>query len=339
MFHRTNTISCSQRRLDGFRQINRRYLQGARRGFVRREVVILLALGLILAVLAPILLLSQRSKSRRVFCEQRQTYLVKALQRYHAGHNQLPGWKQMQAETTSGHATSTGWIFPLLPYIGYDPEQHEGPPPPPGFPQLGSLEHLQKTYGPSGADSTRGKPPQVLLPVLLCPAGAPADAAEAGSVCSFVINGGMPDSATAAPPDVQANGMAFNRQEPRFTAGFKPELVYVEAADGASMTLLVAENVDAGLWTASDEALNTFLWSPDAKPEILSINQQTGSRKADATDVRFARPSSYHGGGVNAVFCAGNTQFISQNIAPQVYWRLLAADDTKAATPGGKPAF
>ncbi len=304
---------------------------------MRREVIILGVIAAVLLALAPLLVLSQRGMSRRVFCERRQTYVFDAMVRHHEVKNHLPGWKQLQAETVDGTVKDTGWVFPLLPYIGYDPEKLEGPPPPPGFPQLGSLEHIHRDYGQEG-ETRRGEMPHIKIPLLMCPAEDPELTKLGPSFCSFIVNGGMPDVASQSPPDLQANGMIFNRMQPQFTAGFQPELDYVAAADGASTTLLISENVDAGFWPVGEEALNCFVFSPTGKPPVLHINEQTG-QAGDEADYQFARPSSFHVGGVNAVFCAGNTKFVSAQIAPCVYWQLISPDDLKAATPGGEAAF
>jgi prepilin-type N-terminal cleavage/methylation domain-containing protein/prepilin-type processing-associated H-X9-DG protein len=42
---------------------------------------------------------------------------------------------------------------------------------------------------------------------------------------------------------------------------------------------------------------------------------------------QYARPSSFHSGGVNAIFCDGHAQFLSQNIAPAVYFQLMTPDE------------
>jgi hypothetical protein len=52
-------------------------------------------------------------------------------------------------------------------------------------------------------------------------------------------------------------------------------------------------------------------------------------------DIRYARPSSNHPGGVLATFCDGHQQFISEKIDYSVYQHLMTPDDKGAGLPVG----
>ena len=70
------------------------------------------------------------------------------------------------------------------------------------------------------------------------------------------------------------------------------------------------------------------------KPDKFSrIN--TGRDAGDRPqDIRYARPSSRHPGGVVASFCDGHQQFLSEDIEYVVYQHLMTPDSAKAGVPG-----
>ncbi|REK10881.1 MAG: DUF1559 domain-containing protein [Planctomycetota bacterium] len=47
------------------------------------------------------------------------------------------------------------------------------------------------------------------------------------------------------------------------------------------------------------------------------------------TGLAYARPSAYHSGGVNAMFCGGNQRFLSESIDYKVYTQLVTPAQTK----------
>ena len=49
--------------------------------------------------------------------------------------------------------------------------------------------------------------------------------------------------------------------------------------------------------------------------------------------VSFARPSSNHSGGVNAIFCDTHAKFIREDIDPWVYNQLMSVSNTQARSP------
>jgi hypothetical protein len=103
--------------------------------------------------------------------------------------------------------------------------------------------------------------------------------------------------------------------------------------DGAANTLMLSENLQAGLWTDTEEANVGMVWfrEPD---ECSGINRckDVGQRPQD---IRYARPSSNHAGGILATFCDGHTQFLSEEIDYTVYQHLMTPDDKAAGLPPG----
>lgn len=134
--------------------------------------------------------------------------------------------------------------------------------------------------------------------------------------------------------------------------------------DGTATTLLISENVDSGNWTNFWESRVGFVWQagldgaaaaplpsqvggedtdnlpiditdPEGFEGLLRINEKFGEYEtapAGGGALLFARPSSYHPGGVNATFCDGHTQFLSENIDYIVYCHLMTPRGKAAAT-------
>ena len=69
------------------------------------------------------------------------------------------------------------------------------------------------------------------------------------------------------------------------------------------------------------------------KPDACSGINRCGDLEDRPHDIRYARPSSYHPGGVIAAFCDGHTQFISDEIDYIVYQHLMTPDDKGAELP------
>ena len=51
-------------------------------------------------------------------------------------------------------------------------------------------------------------------------------------------------------------------------------------------------------------------------------------------DIRYARPSSHHSGGVVVSFCDGHQQFVSEDIDYRVYQHLMTPDSKAAGVAG-----
>lgn len=150
--------------------------------------------------------------------------------------------------------------------------------------------------------------------------------------------------------------------------------------DGTATTLLITENCDSGNWTNIWESRVGFIWQagvdaqgnaaplpstvtglgtdclptkievPAGFEGLLSINERLGEWATAPTDpdptkngqTLFARPASYHPGGVNAAFCDGHVTFLSDTISYLVFCQLMsprgracASVATPALTPIG----
>jgi len=167
------------------------------------------------------------------------------------------------------------------------------------------------------------EPPKFFSDSFTCPSDPPAN--TTGPANSYVINAG------AAPREGEkpANGIAHDfRRTQVFTT-----MDYISAHDGLSYTLLVSENVQAGEWHLADKRSNVFVWHPELpnnepRRSINGYGDSDGSLKNVPLTADSARPSSFHRGGVNVVFCDSRTIFVREDIEYLVYMQLM--------TPSGR---
>jgi prepilin-type processing-associated H-X9-DG protein len=265
---------------------------------------------------------------RRTWCEKRQVDMAKAILRYENAQGEFPGYCNVQAEVGQARV-ATGWVFSVLPYFAPDDRR-------PGYRPLAPVH---KEYGPNGPAESRGQLPQRRLPELLCPDNSPRDK-EIPSPLAFVVNSGLPDAVESRefPPDWPANGVFLDRfSQPQFSQAVV-SLEYLSDHDGAETTLLLSENIDAGQWADAAEAQVAFVWAahladgePDPQGVVYRINRRRG---AGDGSMQYARPSSHHAGGVNAVMCDGRSQFVNQNIDYLVFCRLMTPDGAGLKQPG-----
>ncbi len=275
-------------------------------------VVVVIVLAAI-ALLIPFAL-QQRAASRATTCQDRLQRLAQAINEYDTKQGGLPGFRQTMDEIT------VGWVPPLLPLL------HAADP---------QTEALQAQALAALQENKRG-PAQ--LPSLLCPAQTSVDRV---SPLSFVANCGMPDNTKESdlPPDWQSNGLFFDHMAQPEARRITTSLNWLTRHDGAEATALFSENLDAGAWSDTNEAKTGFVWAanvdtndnPTPLPDVLPINQERG---AGDGSIKFARPSSYHRGGVNIVMASGAARLLNDQIDYLVWQRLMTADGANVKLAG-----
>jgi hypothetical protein len=162
---------------------------------------------------------------------------------------------------------------------------------------------------------------------------------------SLVANCGMADAPTRQ-PDFAANGV-FHRHA-SLPDGATPQYVNRSDLSSPSHTLLLSENVQAGNWhpdgNAVHEAAVGFVFFADSanpnfpKPETRRINVGRDDTPPP-NDYNYARPSSYHPGGVCVAYADGRADFLSDRVAyADVYCKLMITKPIHATDPRtGKP--
>jgi prepilin-type processing-associated H-X9-DG protein len=302
------------------------------------EVVVVAVIVLIAVALLVPFVVHQRQASRTLLCENRLRKLALAVHKHEELLTEFPGYRNLQAITAAGEEQSTGWVFPLLAH--FDPDDPAA---------NGRAVEIWSTYGPSAPDATRGMVPTEFLSELVCPAQAFDEKQRAQQPLSYVVNCGQPDADVPlegdVPPDWIANGLMFNHVRP-VRQVVSITRAWLKEHDGASATILLSENVDAGRWVDDEEFRVGFVWVPNLKdnlptpaPDLAAINAQRG--QGDGS-LFYARPSSEHGGGVNIVMADGATRFLNDQVDYLAYVRQLTSFGATVKLPGetellGKP--
>jgi competence protein ComGC len=274
-------------------------------------VVIILVIVLLVSLLIPFAL-QQRTAARSTLCQDRQRRLAQAMQAFDAEDGYLPGYKNLVRNDRI-----TGWVLPILPLLTSTDDR--------------SIPKFQEAYDDFITDNIG----PTHFAELLCPA-VPEYKREAP--LAYVVNCGMPDvdDDPEVPPDWQANGVCFDltQLEP---LRVKVSLEWISKHDGAKVTLLLAENVDATSWRSPNEQETGFLWAanmeggvPSPHPTLLKINERRGEWDPSG---KFARPSSEHRGGVNVAMASGQTQFLNDQIDYLAFQRLMTSDGANVKVP------
>lgn len=272
-----------------------------RRGMTLVEILaVIVVIGLVLALLFPALR-RMREHARAVECETRQIQVARGLMLLAEKNNAYPGWRQ-DVKAADGVDDPVGWAILAAPYLD----------------------------AKSVADNWLREPDSSIsrqdarIEILICPSDS-SKMRESGPVLSYVINAGRPDSATDAPPDYRANGLAMDLTADAIKRGSKAVTPsYVRQADGLANTLLLTENLNATAWMAIDEWKTTVLWYHPPQP-AHHVNSQDLT-----THENQARPSSNHRGGVNAVMASGASRWIADDIDYAAFRSLMTPADAHA---------
>lgn len=293
-----------------------------RPGFALREVIaVLFIIVLLLCVFVP-WIVGTRAGSREELCLSRMKEVGFAMQAYDDREGGLPGYRnpgpkrEMQMEMPA-----VGWVDPLFPYLA-----------------PGELDPMTKKF--TRKPLARPHTNELRLPEVLCP-DLPAELLEATpNRLSFVVNTGLPDAEKPEmlPHDWQANGAFFDRRPPAGSPDPSQSLAWIEQRDGLDYTLLVSENVDAGLWTDSDEAKVGFVWIPgfvadQPSPGDLQFPINVGVGREPGT-YRAARPSAYHKNGANVIYASGRGQLLDAQIDYLAYAQVMSADGPNVRVAG-----
>ena len=322
-----------------------------RSGLTRTEWVALALMAAVLVALALPFLQQSRQAARRNTCEFRLTDLgmttlfVTELR----PRKEFPGYVNEQAVDAAGKRAKIGWEFELLPYLARPSDVDRDAVPLgeifdplkvlPGPETFGPRKEIHSRFGPEGSQDTRGKTPDLYLPEFMCPDDPRSQAAKRLPWTSYVANCGLPDAKASDkyPADWPANGVFLERFE-NHDADVATSPQFVEDHDGTSFTMMLSENLDAGLWTDGEESRVGFCWSlgdsegrHTADSAVLLINQERG--KGDG-NIRYARPSSNHGGGVLVMYCDGSTKFMDEQLEFRIYCAQMTPDGPSARQPG-----
>jgi hypothetical protein len=290
----------------------------------------------IVAVLTALLLPAtiSRSPSTRTGCANNLRQLGLALAMHEQGQRRLPGYVNRIKDQPAS------WVIPMLAYL--------------------ERQDVLEAWKGEGRQQ-RPEPRAVWLNFMLCPSDARAQDGQVVTPLTYVANAGIPDALLPAggPADKLANGLFHNRFDS--PNPLHMTLSFVNDHDGAAHTIMASENVQAGQWAGNGqydalpggekvaaaagfftpeqaERLTTIVWHPrQAQPATAvaerQINVGHAGKLDEAPTIDFARPSSFHRGGVNVVMADLRVQFISEQIDYGVYVALMTPDGANSAAP------
>lgn len=295
-------------------------------------LVTALVIAILIALLLPALMRStEGGDSRRTFCMNNLRQGALGLVLLENQKQSFPGYLNRVGNQPAS------WVVPTLGYL-----EHQG-----------VLEAWQANRRP------KPEPQASRLHFFVCPSDD--SGAKVVAPLSYVANAGIPDSAFASssPGDKLANGVFHNRFDS--TSAPAMTVAFLNAHDGATHTLLLSENIQAGQWAGNGqydtlpnggkvvaptgfftpeqaERLTTIVWHPSqAVPTTavaerrVNVGHDSGLDEAPTLD--FARPSSFHRGGANVAMADSSVRFLSDEIDYGVYVALMTPDGANSDAP------
>jgi prepilin-type N-terminal cleavage/methylation domain-containing protein/prepilin-type processing-associated H-X9-DG protein len=319
-FERMEEVDCARGRLHFF-SAGELSMARVRRGFTLVELLVVMTIIAILMGLLTAGVARVREAGRRTQCMNDMRQFGSAVMQYENARQKMPGYLNKMGGTDTNGAqqlTIVGWVPPLLGYLGRGDIFKL-------FNENTTLNTIPPTVVNAGLEmatcaSDRNHP---LGPDNRSPVGL-----------SFVPNGGIDDSGT----EQVYNGVFFDHT---VTPALSISLSSIARKDGATNTLMLSENVQAEKWNSigvspkqdSDAAKRQkefcLLWNTTNFWGV-GINKDVQGQNMSGNELQYARPSSYHPGGVNAIFCDGSHRFVAETIEPIVYALIMTPDGAKA---------
>jgi prepilin-type N-terminal cleavage/methylation domain-containing protein/prepilin-type processing-associated H-X9-DG protein len=354
-------------------------IKSKRHGFTLIELLVVISIIAVLASLIAPAVQSARRAARKLECLNSIRNVGLAMQNFASQSGVLPTLTSdltvTNAAGVSGKVYGAGWPIALLPALD----------------SAALLKNLKQNSIPTGSGDAMTFTDEVALKVFTCPDDTDSHQRPGG--LSFVVNSGfMPDtvwdsgetaSAYMQPWIIDWNGDGRYSLDGATALGspatfdaidagietstgvfFRPNSTYtasldsLSVGDGSSSTILLSENLQAGLWYASRDSLVSFgsannlgfgiriptgnngrpvtgifngigslqtiragVTDTTLLPDQWAVNRNLGAPVGTAP-----RPSSNHAGGVNTVFGDGSAKFINEQIDKEVYFKLLTSN-------------
>jgi len=292
-----------------------------RRGFTLVELLVVMTIIAILMGLAFAGVARAREAARRTQCMNDMRQFGSAVMQYENARQKMPGYLNKMGGTLNGaqQLTIVGWVPPLLGYLGRG--------------DIFKLfnDNTSPAQIPTAVQNTA-------LEMSTCPSDrnhpfGPDNRSAVG--LSFVPNGGVDDQANT---EQVWNGVFFDLT---VTPQLSISLSSIARKDGTSSTLMLSENVQAERWNSEGISPKQDVDAAKRQREFcllwnssnywgVGINKDLQANNLTGNELQYARPSSFHPGGVNAIFCDGSHKFISELIEPVVYALIMTPDGAKA---------
>ena len=294
-------------------QSSARYNRLLRPAFTLVELLVVISIiGVLIALTIPATTAARdRARQARCISNIKQTNL--ATMEYITRYNYFPGWKnQFQNVKNSSQKVNGSWVAALLPFF------NEGA--------------LEKKW-------VEGVPDTACLLYLICPADARPD--KENPYLSYVVNCGNP-TGLSRDAGVFLDLEIKNNKRPT-----KQTLDFITSNDGLSSTIMTSENNQAYMWgipdnTSSNANHANISWQGfvffGSNPNTMGTSQalnwdyrgvkmsSQSARNATTADA-YARPSSYHPGGVNTSWCDSRVVKLNDDIDYEIYKMMMAPND------------
>jgi prepilin-type N-terminal cleavage/methylation domain-containing protein len=316
-----------------------------RRGFTLAELLVVIAIiGTLVALLLPAVQ-KARESARRSSCANNLRQLALATLQHEDRLRQLPGLFESvptdRMTSPSGYPNTT-WLVLLLPGL-----EREG---------------IATQY-------LRGEFPRTYIEIFVCPSDGKKS--RTGPDNSYVANGGRDASVVfqklANGPFINnVYKPDLKMLEGHWMDGREYTLMFSESMETTNYDVIgwngwlrfspwELDTKPKGNFIVEDKKDRTwgpvFLWTDSTQRTGINMpgTDQTSVKCEEAIPARFssgscdhsagvvyatwARPSSNHGGGVNAAFSSGRMMFLRENIDYQVYIALMTPFEKQSDSP------
>lgn len=317
-------------------------------GFTLVEILVVVSIigilmGLVMAGVFPAL---RTVRTRE--CSSNQQQVAKAILTYESVNGVLPGYvNTIVPPKEPSKWMNVSWVVSILPQLGREDLWNE----------------WKKGTGGNTAVMNAN------ISFLKCPENPPVGNTARDTPLAFVVNGGQwgYNYDSRYPALRRAYGVFFNRSGKQVGQQILPvEDVTISTSsikDGVTQTLMLSENASLeykiappscwgmppsnGTWkpgwygTGSSSTDPTqklaFWWHKDSTNLLNKVNRDPKGILSPAPPC-FARPASFHGGGVNACFLDGHAHFLREEIDPYIYQHLCTPDSVAAGITTAPPA-
>jgi prepilin-type N-terminal cleavage/methylation domain-containing protein/prepilin-type processing-associated H-X9-DG protein len=328
-----------------------------KRGFTVVELLVVIAIiGVLVALLMPAVQMA-REAARRTQCQNNLSQCGKAIQLYATSKGHLPASRTVVQVGKTTYVFN--WVYPVLPELEQSAVHA----------QLRSNTYLDQPLTiRSLVCPSQPKYESPDFPLSYVVNGGRANYTNAAANIynrDWIANGVFIDKGdtTIVPPATTAVGTTSSPDKHRMEE--------IAKYDGTSNTLMLSENPNVGEWlnaaygpsAISKEQYSQMLWFPQGyqrsdpstgdpapdplfdsdqpPPPLPPVNYACGlnrsAREVDKarfdSDIRYARPASYHPGGFNVTFCDGSVHWWAETVDYGVYAVLMTSRGERINDP------